>query len=228
MSQSEEKLKKQLEKISQINDQERCADALADFFKANCELLPPPGKSHEFDLAMWQASEYMSLSTSEQDAVSRVTSKLLAKKEDAEVIDFRKLTSQAMKEILGQWEKLVGEFSWNPSPALAFATRAVSAHPTISLGTYKSNLADIDLQINLGWIVDKSQLKVIMQALGSDSQAVSNVEFMVRDQDNVIVYSRKTNDDGAVVAPEIKLPSGQYQIEISFEQQVLKMPKFQI
>jgi hypothetical protein len=53
-----------------------------------------------------------------------------------------------------------------------------------------------------------------------------NVELRIKEADRGVVYSRMTNDDGAVVAPSVHVGPGKYQIEVICGEQSAATPYF--
>jgi hypothetical protein len=43
-----------------------------------------------------------------------------------------------------------------------------------------------------------------------------------------VVFSRKTNQDGSVVAPQVQVGPGQYQIQVIFMDKTVETPFFKI
>jgi hypothetical protein len=96
------------------------------------------------------------------------------------------------------------------------------------LGTFQKSVDDANFQINLGWHVDTDQLRVLMQAKDSAENAIANVEMRILESERGVVFSRKTNEDGSVVAPSVKVGPGKYQIQVIWLDKVVETPFFRI
>ena len=70
-------LNDKLAKIIGMTDEKECAQAFEIFCKQHEEELPLPGENALFDKAMWNASQYMTLSKNDESILERVTSKLI-------------------------------------------------------------------------------------------------------------------------------------------------------
>ncbi len=98
----------------------------------------------------------------------------------------------------------------------------------VSLGTFQKQLADANIQLNLGWLVDQDHLRILLQARNSEQQALPDVELRVNEVKQGTVFSRKTNQDGAVVAPDVQVGPGQYQIQVIWMDEIAETPFFVI
>ena len=98
----------------------------------------------------------------------------------------------------------------------------------VSLGTFQKEIDDATVQVNLGWLVDKDQLRVLLQAKDKDENALADVEVRVTEIERGVVFSRKTNEDGSVVAPSVQCGPGQYQIQVIWLDKVVETPFFRI
>jgi hypothetical protein len=98
----------------------------------------------------------------------------------------------------------------------------------VSLGTFQKNVDDVNIQVNLGWHVDKDQLRVLAQAKGADQEAMSNVEVRITEAEGDVVFSRKTNEDGSVVAPSVPVKPGQYKIQVLWLDSMIETPFFRV
>ncbi|HNM50720.1 MAG TPA: carboxypeptidase-like regulatory domain-containing protein, partial [Candidatus Obscuribacter sp.] len=98
----------------------------------------------------------------------------------------------------------------------------------VSLGTFEKVEGDVRIQVNLGWMVDQNNLRLLLQAKDSEDNAIADVEVRVTESDKGLIYSSKTNQDGAVVAPAVKINPGQYQIQVFWSDKVVETPFFRV
>lgn len=219
--------KDELAKVLSIKDDESCAKAFQKFCRAHGDRLPLPGEDPLFDKAMWKASEYMSLSKKDESIVKRVTTKMLG-----EHVDVVSTACLKLKDLIGStrdaaidtWQDMLAAMTWQQMVP-AGALRGVGGQ-MVSLGTFQRQLADANIQLNLGWLVDQDNLRILLQAKDKEEQALPDVELRVREVKRGVVFSRKTNEDGAVVAPAVQIGPGQYQIQVVFMDQVAETPFF--
>jgi len=67
-----------------------------------------------------------------------------------------------------------------------------------------------------------------VQAKDETNNAISDVEMRITEVERGVVFSRKTNQDGAVVAPSVQVGPGQYQIQVIFMDKTIETPFFKI
>ena len=80
----------------------------------------------------------------------------------------------------------------------------------------------------MGWLVDDDNLRLLLQAKDKDQNAIPEVEIKIFESDRGVVFARKTNQDGAMVAPSVKVGPGQYQIQVFYDDKVLETPFFRV
>lgn len=223
-------LNDKLKQVLAIKDESEAARSFEKFCQENFHDLPLPGENSMFDRAMWTASQFLSLSKSDEEVVKRVTNKLESKyKEEAReeiVFHLKDLLGQARDTAIGTWQDMLGAMSWQQMVP-AGATRGVGTQ-LVSLGTFEKQEGDVKIQVNLGWMVDQNNLRLLLQAKDASENAISDVEVRVTESDRGIVYSSKTNEDGAVVAPAVKITPGQYQIQVYWDDKVVETPFFRV
>lgn len=223
-------LNDKLKQVLAIKDESEAARSFEKFCQENFNDLPLPGENSMFDRAMWTASQFLSLSKADEEVVKRVTTKLETRyKEEAKeeiVFHLKDLLGQARDTAIGTWQDMLGAMSWQQMVP-AGATRGVGTQ-LVSLGTFEKQEGDVKIQVNLGWMVDQNNLRLLLQAKDTSENAISDVEVRVTESDRGIVYSSKTNEDGAVVAPAVKITPGQYQIQVYWDDKVVASPFFRV
>lgn len=211
-------LKDELAKVLSAKDETAAADAFQKFCHKYAGSLPLPGEDSQFDQIMWAASEYATLSAKDEKILKRVTGRMLgeeAKEVDvvgAGVLKLRDLVGQGKEAAINAWQDMLSAMAWQQMVP-AGALRGVGTQ-MVSLGTFQKQLDAVNIQVNLGWLVDKEHLRVLLQAKDNDEQAMSNVELRIKEETRGVVFSRMTNEDGAVVAPNVHVGPGKYQIEV--------------
>ena len=68
----------------------------------------------------------------------------------------------------------------------------------------------------------------MLQAKDVDDKALADVEVRINESERGTVFSRKTNEDGSVVAPAVKVGPGEYQIQVFWTDKVVETPFFRI
>lgn len=209
-------LKDELAKVLNAKDEAAAAEAFQKFCLKFGGTLPLPGEDSLFDQIMWAASEYATLSSKDEKILNRVTGKLLGEEKvdvvAAGVLRLKDLIGQGKEAAVNTWQEMLASMQWNQMVP-AGALRGVGTQ-MVSLGTFQKQLADANIQVNIGWLVDKEHLRVLLQAKDGEEQAMPNVELRIKEADRGVVFSRMTNDDGAVVAPNVHVGPGKYQIEV--------------
>lgn len=209
-------LKDELAKVLNAKDEAAAAEAFQKFCQKFGGTLPLPGEDSLFDQIMWAASEYATLSGKDEKILNRVTGKLLGEERvdvvAAGVLRLKDLIGQGKEAAVNTWQEMLASMQWNQMVP-AGALRGVGTQ-MVSLGTFQKQLADANIQVNIGWLVDKEHLRVLLQAKDGEEQAMSNVELRIKEAERGVVFSRMTNDDGAVVAPNVHVGPGKYQIEV--------------
>ena len=217
----------ELKKILDGKDEGAVANDVRNFFERYGDSLPLPGEDTAFDRAMWAASEYIELSAKDESILSRVTLKLLGEAADpvaSTVLKLRDFVGSGREAAVTAWQDMLGTMAWQQMVP-AGALRGVGSR-LVSLGTFQQDLSGANIQVNLGWMVDQDQFRILLNAKNSKGEAMSDVELRVKEQDRGVVFSRKTNQDGSVVAPAVKVGPGQYQIEILVGDKVAQTPFF--
>ena len=209
-------LKDELAKVLNAKDETAAADAFQKFCHKFGGSLPLPGEDSQFDQIMWAASEFATLSGKDEKILNRVTGRMLGEAQldvvGANVLRLKDLIGQGKEAAVNTWQEMLASMQWNQMVP-AGALRGVGTQ-MVSLGTFQKQLAEVNIQVNIGWLVDKEHLRVLLQAKDSHEQAMSNVELRIKEESRGVVYSRMTNDDGAVVAPNVHVGPGKYQIEV--------------
>lgn len=221
--------KDELAKVLSIKDEAACAKAFEKFCRVNADRLPLPGADSQFDKAMWAASEHMSLSRGDESILKRVTGKLLGEQVDvvaAACLKLKDLIGSTKETAIATWQDMLAGMAWQQMVP-AGAMRGVGGQ-MVSLGTFQKQLADANIQLNLGYLVDEDHLRILLQAKDGEQQALPDVELRVTEIKKGVVFSRKTNQDGAVVAPNVQVGPGQYQIQVFWSEQVAETPIFVI
>ena len=222
-------LNKKLEKVLSINDERECAASFEKFCSENFNDLPLPGENPKFDKAMWAASQFRSLSKTDEAIIKRVTDKLLGEQVDVAkvaVLKLKDLVGGTKEAAINTWQDLLAAMSWQQMVP-AGALRGIGAQ-LVGLGTFQQTIDDANIQINLGWHVDTDQLRILMQAKDSKEEPLPEVEMRINEVERGVVFSRKTNEDGSVVAPSVQVGPGQYQIQVIWLDKVVETPFFRI
>ncbi|MBK8220066.1 MAG: carboxypeptidase regulatory-like domain-containing protein [Candidatus Obscuribacter sp.] len=229
-------LNDKLKQVLSIQDETECAKSFEKFCQENFHDLPLPGENSMFDRAMWMASQFLSLSKSDEEVVKRVTNRMEAKLPrevsaldqavDKAVFHLKDLLGQARETAIGTWQDMLSACAWQQMVP-AGATRGVGSQ-LVSLGTFEKVEGDVRIQVNLGWMVDQNNLRLLLQAKDSEDNAIADVEVRVTESDKGLIYSSKTNQDGAVVAPAVKINPGQYQIQVFWSDKVVETPFFRV
>ncbi|MCA9816023.1 MAG: hypothetical protein R3C24_08355 [Cyanobacteriota/Melainabacteria group bacterium] len=222
-------LNDKLAKIMEIADGEECSRAFQLFCRQHEAELPVPGENPLFDKAMWNASSFTTLSANDQSILEKVTGKLLGETRNAAektVVALKDLVTASREAAIQTWQDTLASMQWNQLVP-AGATRGVGSQ-LVSLGTFEKQMEDIKIQINLGYLVDKDQLRILLQAKDSEENAREDVEIRVNESARGTVFSRKTNQDGSMVAPSIPVGPGEYQIQVLWTDQVIETPFFRI
>lgn len=217
----------ELKKILEGSDETAIAENVSKFFQRYGENLPLPGEDTAFDRAIWAASEYVKLSEKDEDILSRVTLKLLGEAADpvaSTMLKLRDLVGNGRETAVRTWQDMLAALAWQQMVP-AGALRGVGSR-MVSLGTFQQELAGASVQVNLGWMVDQDQFRILLNAKDRKGEAMSDVELRVKEIERGVVFSRKTNQDGSVVAPAVKVGPGQYQIEILVGDKVAQTPFF--
>jgi hypothetical protein len=234
-------LNEKLAKVMAIQDETELVRSLEEFCRSHFEDLPLPGESKLFDQAMWNACQFGSLTKGDEAIVKRVTERLIGstvaekaanlvsaatQATDKAVFQLKDLIGQARETAVATWQDMLAVGQWQQMVP-AGATRGVGAQ-LVSLGTFERQVDHVRVQMNLGWLVDDNNLRLLLQAKDDDDNAISDVEVRIMESDRGMVFSRKTNEDGAMVAPSVKVGPGQYQIQVFFTDKVVETPFFRI
>ncbi|HEY9778103.1 MAG TPA: hypothetical protein V6C81_30345 [Planktothrix sp.] len=222
-------LNEKLAKVLEISDESQCAELFEKFCADHFDQLPLPGENKSFDKAMWAASQYMSLSKGDEAIVKRVTDKLIGEQPDVAkvaVLKLRDLVGGTKEAAVSAWQEMLAAMSWQQMVP-AGALRGVGTQ-LVSLGTFQRQVDNANIQVNLGWLVDKDQLRILLQAKDDSETAIPDVEMRITESERGVVFSRKTNQDGAVVAPSVQVGPGQYQIQVIFVDKIVETPFFRI
>jgi hypothetical protein len=212
-----------------IEDERECSLAFESFCRENFEHLPLPGENSLFDKAMWVASEFTRLSAADEMIVKRVTERMIGETVTATqkaVLKLKDLVGVTRESAINAWQDMLYGMQWN-AMVPAGATRGVGSQ-LVSLGTFEKEVENTKIQVNLGWLVDKDQLRLLLQAKDDDENAMADVEVRITETDRGVVFSRKTNKDGAVVAPAVQVGPGEYQIQVYWLDKVVETPFFRI
>jgi hypothetical protein len=222
-------LKDELVKVINAKDEAAAAEAFQKFCAKHGTAMPLPGEDRQFDKAMWEAAQYAGLSKKDESILKRVTGKLLGETKDvvgAAVLKLKDLVGQSKDTAIATWQDMLGAMAWQQMVP-AGALRGVGTQ-MVSLGTFSKELDDASIQVNIGWMVDKDQLRVLLQAKDAQDEAMPDVELRITEAGGTIVYSRTTNDDGAVVAPNVQVGPGRYRIEVIRNDSVAETPYFEV
>ncbi len=217
----------ELKKILEGNDEVSIAQDVQKFFQRHGDNLPLPGEDTAFDRAMWNASQFVELSPTDEGILSRVTLRLLSEAADpvaSAVLKLRDLVGAGRDAAVGTWQDMLATMSWQQMVP-AGALRGVGSR-MVSLGTFHQDLDGANLQVNLGWMVDQDQFRILLNAKDEKGAAIPDVELRVKEKDGDVIFTRKTNQDGTVVAPNVKVGPGYYQIEILVGDKVAQTPYF--
>lgn len=220
-------LKEELAKLMKGNDDAACAEAFEKFCAKYADVLPLPGEDSQFDKAMWAASQFTKLSAADESILNRVTAKMLGEQTDtvgSAVLKLKDLIGQGKETAINTWQDMLAAMAWQQMVP-AGALRGVGAQ-MVSLGTFQKEIADANIQVNIGWLVDQEHLRILLQAKDEQEQGLRNVELRINEVTRGVVFSRKTNEDGAVVAPNVHVGPGQYQIQVLFDDHVAETPFF--
>jgi hypothetical protein len=233
----------QLAKAMANEDESACAQSFEKFCQENFQELPLPGENKLFDQAMWNASQFAPLSKGDQAIVKKVTGNMLeainpvsvgvanavataAAASEKSVFVLRELVGQARDSAASLWQDMLSAQQWQQMVP-AGATRGVGAQ-LVSLGTFERTVDDVRIQVNLGWLIDDNNLRVLLQAKDNEDNAIPQVEVRITENERGVVFSRMTNQDGAMVAPAVKVGPGQYQIQVFWSDKVVETPFFRI
>lgn len=230
-------LQDKLAKILSIKDERVCAETFESFCQEHADVLPMPGENSTFDKAMWAASKHTSLSKKDEAILKRVTGRLIAESKESvvkpvmaaaqsTVLKLKDLVGGTKEAAIGTWQDMLAAMQWQQMVP-AGAMRGVGTQ-LVSLGTFQKQIEDATVQVNLGWLVDKDQLRVLLQAKDKEENALADVEVRVTEMERGVVFSRKTNEDGSVVAPSVQVGPGQYQIQVIWLDKVVETPFFKI
>lgn len=222
-------LNEKLAKVMQIDDERDCSIAFESFCRENFEQLPLPGENSTFDRAMWNASKFMKLSAKDDAIVRRVTEKMIGDTVSVTtkaVLKLKDLVGNTRDTAINTWQDMLTGMQWRPMVP-AGAMRGVGSQ-LVSLGTFEKETDETKIQVNLGWLVDKDQLRLLLQAKDTADNGMPDVEVRILESERGVVFSRKTNLDGAVVAPQVAVGPGEYQIQVLWLDKVIETPYFQI
>ncbi len=222
-------LKKKLAKVMKIEDERECSSAFEKFCRENFESMPLPGENPTFDRAMWNASKHTKLSSRDEAILNRVTGKMLGEAVTATekaVLKLKDLVGTTRDAAIAAWQDMLLGMEWRPMVP-AGAMRGVSSQ-LVSLGTFEKETDETKIQVNLGWLVDKNQLRLLLQAKDTTDNGMPDVEVRIVENERGVVFSRKTNLDGAVVAPQVAVGPGEYQIQVLWLDKVIETPYFKI
>jgi hypothetical protein len=222
-------LNEKLAKILAIGNEEECAKSFEAFCKENASQLPLPGENKNFDKAMWAASKFTKLSSKDQGILGRVTAKMIGESVvdiKKAVLNLRELVGSTKQAAIDTWQDMLASMQWQQMVP-AGAMRGVGTQ-LVSLGTFQKNVDDVNIQVNLGWHVDKDQLRVLAQAKGAQQEALSNVEVRITEAHGDVVFTRKTNEDGSVVAPSVSVKPGDYKIQVLWLDNIIETPFFRV
>ncbi len=217
----------ELKKILEGNDEVSIAHDVQSFFQRHGDNLPLPGEDTSFDRAMWKASQFIELSPKDESILSRITLRLLGEASDpvaSTVLKLRDLVGAGRDAAVSTWQDMLATMAWQQMVP-AGALRGVGSR-MISLGTFQQELDGANLQVNLGWMVDQDQFRILLNAKDQAGAAMPDVELRVKEQSGDVVFTRKTNQDGTVVAPNVKVGPGYYQIEILVGDKIAQTPYF--
>ncbi len=221
-------LNQQLALVLANSDETECAKSFENFCREHADSMPLPGENKQFDKAMWQASKFSKLSKSDDRILNRVAQAMLEKlaEPSVAVLKLKDMVGSTKQAAIDTWQDLLSAMSWQQLVP-AGAMRGVSTQ-MVSLGTIQQVVDDVTIQINLGWHVDQDHLRLLMQAKGKEQEAMKDVEIRVTETDGDVVFSRCTNEDGSVVAPNVAVKPGQYKIQVLWSDNVIETPFFRV
>jgi hypothetical protein len=221
-------LKEELAKVAALKSETAAAEAFFKFCTKHKSALPLPGEDPDFDKAMWAASEFSTASNKDAGLLKKVVTRLLRETEasTAPLLKLRDLVGQGKEAAINAWQDMLGAMAWQQMVP-AGALRGVGTQ-MVSLGTIAKDVGDANVQINIGWMVDKDQLRVLLQAKDCQDAALSDVELRIKEADGGVILSRVTNEDGTVVAPNVKVGPGRYCIEVVHGKSTAETPYFEV
>ena len=221
-------LNQQLAQVLANGDEAECAKSFETFCSTNAADMPLPGENKQFDKAMWTAAKFTKLSKSDDRILNRVAAMMLEKiaEPSAAVLILKDMVGSTKQAAIDTWQDLLAAMSWQQMVP-AGAMRGVSTQ-MVSLGTIQRVVDDVTIQVNLGWHVDQDHLRLLMQAKGKEQEAMKDVEIRVTECDGDVVFSRCTNEDGSVVAPNVAVKPGQYKIQVLWSDNVIETPFFRV
>lgn len=224
-------LREELAKVLNASDDAAAADSFLKFCTEHADKLPLPGEDSRFDQAMLVASQYTRLSPRDESILKRVTGKMLsavsapiAEHTGAAVLKLKDLIGAGKDAAINTWQDMLTAMAWQQMVP-AGAMRGVGAQ-MVSLGTFQKQLADANVQVNIGWLVDKGNLRVLLQAKDVAEEGIQSVELRITEAERGVVFSRATNEDGSVVAPSVHVGPGKYQIQVLYGSDVAETPYF--
>jgi len=221
-------LNDRLAQILAIKDEAECVRSFGTFLKEYAGELPLPGENKQFDKAMWTLSKFTWLSRSDEQILSQVTARMIEQIAEprSAVLKLKDLVGSTKQAAIDTWQDLLTAMSWQQLVP-AGAMRGVGTQ-MVSLGTIQRVVDDVTIQVNLGWHVDQDHLRLLMQAKGKEQEAMQNVEIRVTELEGGVVFSRRTNEDGAVVAPSVAVKPGQYKIQVLWFDNLIETPFFRV
>lgn len=222
-------LNEELAKITAEADEAKAANLFEKFCQKYGDMLPLPGQDAGFDMAMWQASEHVRLGKNDQSIVDKIKERLLAgvaEPQKAFVLSLKELVGAGKQAAIDAWQETLAAMSWQQL-APAGAMRGVGTQ-LVSLGTFGKEVGGANVQVNIGWLVDQDNLRLLVQAKDAADGALSDVELRVCEHTRGVVFSRKTNQDGAVVAPSVPVGPGLYHLQIVYAGQTAETPVFAV
>lgn len=221
-------LNNQLAQILAADDEAVCAKSFESFCRDNAADMPLPGANKNFDKAMWTASKFSKISKSDDTLLNRITAKMLTQFAEPSAVELklRDLVGSTKQIAIDTWQDLLAGMAWQQMVP-AGAMRGVSTQ-MVSLGTIQRVVDDVTIQVNLGWHVDQDHLRLLMQAKGKEQEAMQDVEIRVTESEGDVVFSRRTNEDGSVVAPNVAVKPGQYKIQVLWSDNVIETPFFRV
>jgi hypothetical protein len=226
------------EKLAQLlatADQEKCAELFQDFCREHESTMPLPGENSDFDKAMWTASAFTKLSNADLGIVDRVANNIINRlAQPTKQTQASQTPGIRLKDLVGAtksaafetWQELLKATSWQqliPVGAMRGAGTQI-----LSLGTIQQEVGDVTIQINLGWHVEQEHLRLLMQAKDKQCEAMPDVEVRIAEPAGHVVFSRLTNEDGAVVAPDVAVKPGSYKIQVLWSDNLIETPVFSV
>ena len=221
-------LNQQLALVLSNSNETECAKSFEVFCRDHAGDMPLPGENKQFDKAMWTASKFSKLSKSDDSILNRVAARMLEQIAEpcAAVLRLKDMVGSTKQAAIDTWQDLLSAMSWQQLVP-AGAMRGVGTQ-MVSLGTIQRVVDDVTIQVNLGWHVDQDHLRLLMQAKGKEQEAMKDVEIRVTETDGDVVFSRCTNEDGAVVAPNVSVKPGQYKIQVLWSDNIIETPFFRV